>query len=81
LQQPPDHHLAQLNIGRIRYEIDDPRMADFTNNLALVNGLAERNTRFRLALYRRERKLHQYAALCRSTDRHQSIRLGERVGA
>src|SRR6476660_3740782 len=46
LQQPPNHHLAQLNIGRIRYEIDDPRMADFTNNLALVNGLAERTPGF-----------------------------------
>jgi len=42
MRQPPDTHLAQLNIGRIRYEVDDPRMADFTNNLALVNGLAER---------------------------------------
>ncbi|MGC1623219.1 MAG: DUF3291 domain-containing protein, partial [Pseudolabrys sp.] len=31
-----------MNIGRIRFEIDDPRMADFTNNLARVNGLAER---------------------------------------
>jgi hypothetical protein len=41
LQQPDNHHLAQLNIGRVRYEIDDPRMADFTNNLALVNGIAE----------------------------------------
>src|SRR5215471_20533702 len=46
LQQPANHHLAQLNIGRIRYEIDDPRMADFTNNLAIVNGLAERTPGF-----------------------------------
>jgi hypothetical protein len=46
LQQPPDHHLAQLNIGRIRYEIDDPGMADLTNNLALVNGVAERSAGF-----------------------------------
>ena len=46
MQQPHNHHLAQLNIGRIRYEIDDPRMADFTNNLALVNGLAERTPGF-----------------------------------
>ena len=46
LQQPRDHHLAQLNISRLRYEVDDPRMADFTNNLALVNGLAERSTGF-----------------------------------
>lgn len=27
LQQPPNHHLAELDIGRIRYEIDDPGMA------------------------------------------------------
>jgi hypothetical protein len=46
LQQPAQHHLAQLNIGRIRYEVDDPRMADFMNNLALVNGLAERSEGF-----------------------------------
>jgi hypothetical protein len=46
MRQPANHHLAQLNIGRIRYEIDDPRMADFTNNLALVNGLAERTPGF-----------------------------------
>ena len=46
MQQPLNHHLAQLNIGRLRYEVDDPRMADFTNNLALVNGLAERSAGF-----------------------------------
>jgi Domain of unknown function (DUF3291) len=46
MQQPANHHLAQLNIGRIRYDIDDPRMADFTNNLALVNGIAERSSGF-----------------------------------
>ena len=39
-------HLAQLNIGRLRYEADDPRMADFIDNLAFVNGLAERSEGF-----------------------------------
>jgi Domain of unknown function (DUF3291) len=39
-------HLAQLNIGRFRYPIDDPRMADFMNNLNLVNALAERSKGF-----------------------------------
>ena len=39
-------HLAQLNIGRFRYPTDDPRMADFMNNLDLVNGLAERSAGF-----------------------------------
>jgi hypothetical protein len=46
MQRPPNTHLAQLNIGRIRYEIDDARMADFTNNLAMVNALAERTPGF-----------------------------------
>jgi len=36
-------HLAQLNIGRLRHETDDPRMADFMNNLARVNAIAERS--------------------------------------
>lgn len=38
----PDRHLAQFNIARIRYPLDDPRMADFVDNVARVNGLAER---------------------------------------
>jgi Domain of unknown function (DUF3291) len=46
MQQQRNTHLAQLNIGRVRYEIEDPRMADFTNNLTLVNGLAERTPGF-----------------------------------
>jgi hypothetical protein len=41
-----DRHLAQLNVGRVRYEVDDPRMADFVNNLARVNALAERTPGF-----------------------------------
>ena len=39
-------HLAQLNVGRLRYDVDDPRMAEFIDNLALVNGLAERSPGF-----------------------------------
>jgi Domain of unknown function (DUF3291) len=39
-------HLAQLNIGRLRYPTDDPRMAEFMNNLDFVNGLAEQSTGF-----------------------------------
>ena len=45
-QQPAGQHLAQLNIGRLRYEANDPRMADFVDNLAFVNGLAERSEGF-----------------------------------
>jgi len=46
MQQPSGHQLAQLNIGRLRYEVDDPRLADFMNNLVLVNGMAERSVGF-----------------------------------
>ncbi len=35
-------HLAQLNIGRLRYPVDDPRIADFVDNLDRVNAMAER---------------------------------------
>lgn len=40
------HHLAQLNIGRFRYTLDDPRMAEFVNNLDLVNEIAEQSEGF-----------------------------------
>ncbi len=39
-------HLAEVNIGRLRYPLDDPRMADFVDNLDLVNGIAERSEGF-----------------------------------
>lgn len=35
------YHLAQLNIGKIKYPLDDPHIADFVNNLAKINALAE----------------------------------------
>ncbi|MEO0823610.1 MAG: DUF3291 domain-containing protein [Pseudomonadota bacterium] len=35
-------HLAELNIGRLRHPLEDPRSADFRNALDRVNGLAER---------------------------------------
>ena len=34
-------HLAELNIARLRFPLDDPRVADFADNLDRVNGLAE----------------------------------------
>ena len=35
-------HLAQFNIARIHYPLDDPRMAEFVDNVARVNGLADK---------------------------------------
>lgn len=35
------YHIAQVNIGRIRAELDDPIMAGFVNRLAEINALAD----------------------------------------
>jgi hypothetical protein len=39
-------HLAQLNIARLSYPLDDPRVGEFTDNLERVNGIAERSEGF-----------------------------------
>ena len=36
-------HLAQLNVGRLRAPMDDPRIDDFRENLDRINALAERS--------------------------------------
>lgn len=38
--------LAQFNIARARWPLDDPRMRDFTNNVGRMNALAERSDGF-----------------------------------
>jgi hypothetical protein len=35
-------HLAQFNIARIRYPLDDPRMKEFVDNIDLVHRVADR---------------------------------------
>ena len=42
--EPITHHLAQVNIGRMRAPLDSPVMADFVAQLDAINALAE--TRF-----------------------------------
>jgi hypothetical protein len=39
--QQADRQLAQFNIARIRYPLDDPRMVEFVDNVERINGLAE----------------------------------------
>ncbi|MBT9445034.1 MAG: DUF3291 domain-containing protein [Hyphomonadaceae bacterium] len=39
-------HLAQINIGRLLYPQDDPRVAAFMDNLDAVNAVAERSPGF-----------------------------------
>ena len=39
-------HLAQLNIARMLYALDDPRMAEFARALDRVNAAAERGEGF-----------------------------------
>ncbi|MGB2201216.1 MAG: DUF3291 domain-containing protein [Pseudooceanicola atlanticus] len=38
----PGYHLAELNVGRLVAPTDDPRVADFMNNLDRINGLGKR---------------------------------------
>lgn len=35
-------HLAEFNIARIKYPLDDPRMRGFVENVERVNGLADK---------------------------------------
>jgi heme-degrading monooxygenase HmoA len=39
-------HVAELNIGRARYPLDDPRMAGFMNALGAINAIADRSPGF-----------------------------------
>ena len=39
-------HLAQLNVGYLKYPTDDPRVAEFMNNLDLVNAIADKSPGF-----------------------------------
>ena len=42
----PHAHLAQLNIAKLVAPLDDPRLADFANNLDRINALAESSDGF-----------------------------------
>jgi hypothetical protein len=44
--QPPNTHLAQLNVGRTVDDTASPRLAEFMSNLDRVNGIAERSPGF-----------------------------------
>ena len=37
----PDYHLAQLNIAKMKFPLDDPRMREFVDRLEAINALAE----------------------------------------
>ena len=39
-------HLAQINIGRLRAPVDDPKIADFVANLDRINALADASPGF-----------------------------------
>ena len=40
--QPEGHHLAELNVGRLLADTDDPRVAGFMDALDRINGLGKR---------------------------------------
>ena len=39
-------HLAEFNIGTLKHDWDDPRVADFADNIDRVNALAQRSPGF-----------------------------------
>ncbi len=39
-------HLAQINIGRLKHPVDDPRVAEFMENLDAINEIAEQSPGF-----------------------------------
>jgi hypothetical protein len=41
-----DHHLAQLNVGRLRYPLDAPESAGFVAGLKPINALADASPGF-----------------------------------
>ena len=42
----PAYHLAQINIGRLRAPLDDPRIAGFVDQLDPINALADESPGF-----------------------------------
>ena len=46
MSEQPAFHLAQVNIARARFPIDDPGMADFMKQLDEINALAEESPGF-----------------------------------
>ena len=40
------HHLAQINIGRLVAPLDDPRIAEFADNLDRINAVADASPGF-----------------------------------
>ena len=46
MDQPLDHHLAQLNVARALDDLDSARLADFISALDRVNAVAERSPGF-----------------------------------
>ena len=39
-------HLAQINIGRLKHPVDDPRVGEFMDNLDPINEIAEQSPGF-----------------------------------
>ncbi|MEW9919160.1 DUF3291 domain-containing protein [Marimonas sp. MJW-29] len=46
MTQPEGHHLAEFNLGILKYDWDDPRVQDFVDGLDLVNNAAMRSPGF-----------------------------------
>lgn len=45
-QQMDSWNIAQINIGRLKHPVDDPRVAEFMDNLDSINAIAEASPGF-----------------------------------
>ncbi|MEM9968664.1 MAG: DUF3291 domain-containing protein [Pseudomonadota bacterium] len=46
MRQPTGHHLAEFNLGELKYDWDDPRVKGFVDGLDVVNRVAMRSDGF-----------------------------------
>ena len=65
MRQPPElaenlgFHLAEFNWGVLKYDWDDPRVADFVNALERVDALAQRRTGYVWQMSEEDMSFHQ----------------------
>jgi Domain of unknown function (DUF3291) len=62
------YHLAQINIARLRFPLDDPRMTEFNAVLEPINEIAERTPGFVWRLKSDDGRSATYAAHAFSPD-------------
>ena len=77
ITQPAGTHLAQLNVGHIRYPTDDPRMAEFMGALDSRQRAGRAEPGLRVAAQGRQQQCHQHPGQRRPDFPRQHERVGD----